>query len=575
MELIFLAALGVGALTILLGDDDPVPNRSRRAKDDGDGTPPPDDNAPPDEPSTAVFQVSDGATINGSGQADVFALSDDVDGFFTAEVNGGDGDDTFNLTRPDGSAFLSLGSLDGGAGNDVFKVSGERSNLRGGEGNDTVFGDLLDSSVSGEGGDDLLRVSAGPSGAALVFGGDGQDTLDGRGSENIVLEGGAGDDLIFSDGVGSRGAGYNIIARGGAGDDTLSHSVEVFPPPDSSNNLSALLTGGSGADTFNIIFQPGFAERAVAGTVVTITDFTQGEDSLSIDFPDLARAELVEDPDGAYSDINLFYQADDGQGGTVDRYLTVRLQGITGTTLDDLGITLPDPDPAQGRLYEIALGGLPRVEGGEGNDTIRGTADGEFFGGGGNDLFDIETGADSTLDGGFGNDVMTIGEGVNFTILGGAGNDTINADSTSNTQESSTLNGGDGDDRLNIDISLTDPFGQRVDTVSGGAGADVVTLNLATVNYGSDFTTDRMLVIADLQPSEDDLVINIRPEDAPFYKGATLVPNAQDGSTDLVLTFERTDTSGAPRSWTGVVKLIGTEDFVIADDGPIQIRTAA
>lgn len=443
-------------------------------------------------------------------------------------------------------------------------VSGE-PNPAGTAGNDTFSG-TVEGDVLGGDGDDLFDLDDGY--AAEVFGGAGNDTI-GDAGDAYILHGDAGDDLIsFPTNDFESAAAY-----GGTGDDRFEIGVM-----DSDYTVGPTLSGGSGADVFDLDVQPGlsgFFEQAGVGKIITIADFTPNEDSLSIDFPDLARAELIEDPDGAYSDLNLFYQVDDGKGGTFDRYVTVRLQGITNTTLDDLGITLPDTDPDQGRLYEIASGGLSRVEGGEGNDTIRGIADGSFLGGGGNDLFDIETGADSTLDGGLGNDVMTIGEGVNFTILGGAGNDTINADSTSNTQESSTINGGDGDDRLNIDISLADPSGQRVDTVSGGAGADIVTLDLASVSYGSDFTTDRMLVIADLKPSEDELVINIRPEDAPFYKGATLVSNPQDGSTDLVLTFERTDTSGVLRSWTGVVKLLGTEDFIIADDGPIQIRTAA
>lgn len=274
---------------------------------------------PPDEPPTNLLQVSDGATINGSIQADVFSLSDAVDGDFTAELNGGAGDDTFNLTRPDGSAFLISGSLDGGAGNDYFDVSGERTNLRGGEGNDTVYGDLLGGSVYGEGGDDLLRISAGPSDPVFVYGGEGKDTLNGSGSDNIVLEGGAGDDVIVTDGAASRGTGYNIIARGGAGDDTMSHSVDIFPPHAFLNDVPARLTGGSGADAFNINLTIGegtFEASADDPEVFTtpaglLEDFQRGTDSLTIDLSAIddvysaVSARMIENADNGTTDIIL------------------------------------------------------------------------------------------------------------------------------------------------------------------------------------------------------------------------------------------------------------------------------
>jgi len=278
-----------------------------------------EDPPPPDNPSTNCFQISDGATINGSGQNDVFSLADDVDGDFTAALNGGAGDDTFNLTRPDGSALLISGSLNGGAGNDYFQVSGERTDLRGGGGNDTVFGDLFGGSVYGGGGDDHLRISAGPSDPAFVYGGAGDDTLDGRGSDNIVLEGGAGNDLIVTDGAAEGGAGYNIIARGGAGDDTLSHSLQIFPPPGFFNDVPARLTGGAGADTFSInltIGEESFEASPDDPEVFTtpaglLEDFERGIDSLTIDLSAIddaygaVSARMIEDASNGTTDIIL------------------------------------------------------------------------------------------------------------------------------------------------------------------------------------------------------------------------------------------------------------------------------
>ena len=445
----------------------------------------------------------------------------------------------------------------------LFELVSGVPNPEGTSGNDTFSGNA-EGDVLGGGGNDLFDLDDGY--GASVVGGAGNDTL-GDGGDAFALHGDAGDDLIaFSTNDYEGGVAY-----GGAGNDRF--EIDVISDDYS---VGPTLSGGSGADVFDLDLRSEDIDRAGPGRIITLTDFTPDEDSLSIDFPDLARAELIENRDSGYSDLNLHYQVDDGKGGTFDRYVTIQLQGITGKSLEDLGISLPDAEPDRGRLYEIASGGLSRVDGGDGNDTIRGIADGGFFeGGGGNDVFDIEAGDTSTLDGGSGNDVMTIAQGVNVTISGGAGNDVINLDSKSNIEEASVIDAGDGDDQLNIKVALSDPFAQGVDTVSGDAGADRVTLDLEAVDYSTDYTSDRMLVIKDLDASEDDLVINIRPEDAPFYKGASLVSNPADGSTDLVLTFERTDSSGVLQSWTGVVKLLGAKDLVIGDDGPIQIRTAA
>lgn len=465
------------------------------------------------------------------------------------------------LTSSDGEGAEDGATPDPAEDRDVQLRSGE-ANPKGGAGNDTFSG-IVEGDVRGGAGDDSFSFDNGY--GAVLSGGAGNDSFEGSMGDSFTLYGGADNDLFAFDTDVFEGA----KAYAGAGNDRF--DLEIM---DSDVQPGPLLSGGTGADSYDLTFAPGDADSGGPGKLVTITDFKQGEDRLDIDFAELDRAELVEDSDGNHTDLNLHYTATDGAGAAVDRFMRIRLEGVTGSTLEDLGITLPDPDPATGRLYEIASGGLGRVDGGAGDDTIRGIADGAFFGGGGNDLFQIETGADSTIDGGSGNDVMTIGEGVNFRVLGGAGNDVLNIDSRSNTQEVSIIDGGDGDDRLNIDIALTDPSGQRMDTVSGGTGADVFTLDLANVTYGNDFSLDQMLTIGDLNGSEDDILIDINPEDAPFYKGAELVQQG-DGTTDLVLTFEKADASGALRQWTGIIKLLDARDLTLADDGPILIRTAA
>jgi Ca2+-binding RTX toxin-like protein len=497
MELILLAALGLGALSLVFGGDDAAPGRSDAPdRDNGDDTDPPDDTA------GNVIELSSGVP----------------------NPEGTSGNDTFS--------GIVEGSVRGGAGSDRFSFdNGYGAVISGGAGNDSFVGGMGDGfTLYGEAGNDLFAFDTDVFDGAVAYGGAGNDRFD----------------LDFSD-------------------------SDVQP--------GATLSGGDGADIYDLTFSPGMADRAGGGKMVTIKDFKLGEDQLNVTFTDLDRAELVENSDGNYSDLNLHYITTDDAGATVDRYMRLRLEGITGATLESLGLNLPvtPPDETndQGRLYEISPGGLGLVEGGVGNDTITGLADGRFLGGGGDDLFDIETGADAVLDAGAGNDTLNVGEGVNYTILGGAGNDVLNIDSTSNTQESSTIDAGDDDDVLNIDVALSNPTGQRTDLVSGGAGADSFSINLTQVFLSDDFTTDALLRIADFSTTEDEFLLTIRPEDAPFYKGAELFENSASGSTDLVLTFERTATDGTVQQWTGTITFAAATGLSLSDDGPIQIQTAA
>ncbi|WRH62514.1 MAG: hypothetical protein RSE12_19480 [Fuscovulum sp.] len=453
---------------------------------------------------------------------------------------------------------------DNDEGRRIELKSGVR-NPAGGSGNDTFVG-IAEGDVLAGGGDDRFDFEDGY--GARIFGGDGNETLTSAG-DNYVLHGDAGNDLISF----SASAFDGQAAYGGNGNDTLSVAF-----PDIPNAAGAVLGGGRGADTFDLTFNAWPDADQRQADFVTLKDFKPGEDRLNIKADNFSRAELIENSENGFTDLRLYHSVTNQNGEVVERYSTIRMEGITGANLESLGVNLP-PAPAipddQGRRYDIAPGGLSSVTGGAGNDTITGIAGGSFLGGGGDDRFDIETGADSVLDGGAGNDTLNVGESANMNVLGGAGNDVLNIDSTSNTQETSTINGGDGDDNLNIGIALNDPFAQRVDTVSGGAGADTFTLDVKDVTSGADFSTDTMLVIDDFSQAEDDLIINIRPEDAPYFKGASLVENPQDGSTDLVLTFQRPDENGVMQEWTGTIKLMATSGLVLADDGPIQVKTAA
>jgi Ca2+-binding RTX toxin-like protein len=138
------------------------------------------------------------------------------------QAYGGDGDDVITLrsrgTNPQYSAYLNL--VDGGEGDDV--LSGEEGN--GGGGDDV----LLVRRGRGDAGDDILRCP--PNLLCGVRGGSGNDLLFGGRVANQLL-GQSGDDLL-------HGRAGDDELRGGPGDDRLVGGANADE-----------LGGGAGADS--------------------------------------------------------------------------------------------------------------------------------------------------------------------------------------------------------------------------------------------------------------------------------------------------------------------------------------
>jgi Ca2+-binding RTX toxin-like protein len=125
------------------------------------------------------------------------------------EMRGGDGDDTFTFSAPEGRA---LGDIDivGGAGNDVLDLS----TLDGPFFIDLLNGEIYGDELAGAFSIDGIERIIGTAGDDIYIGTDNADDFQGAGGDDLILAGG-GDDLI------DGGAGNDII-DGGAGNDTLS-----------------------------------------------------------------------------------------------------------------------------------------------------------------------------------------------------------------------------------------------------------------------------------------------------------------------------------------------------------------
>ncbi|NET17112.1 MAG: hemolysin [Okeania sp. SIO1H6] len=125
-------------------------------------------------------------------------------------------------------------------------------------------------------------------------------------------------------------------------------------------------------------------------------------------------------------------------------------------------------------------GGNDLLQGQAGNDILNG-GDGDDTAGGGK--------GDDIIDGGAGNDYLTGWKG-NDDITGGTGNDMIRGGTGNDI-----IRGGDGLDILTgVDTSVAQPGNNEIDTLEGGAGADLFILGNGQVYYDDNGTADYALL---------------------------------------------------------------------------------
>ena len=154
----------------------------------------------------------------------------------------------------------------GQAGDDRLIGNANRDLIIGLGGNDWLSGRAGDDSLFGDQGNDTL---IGGTGHDSLLGGDGDDTLSGQAGDDH-LWGGDGDDQL------NGGAGHDDL-KGGSGDDVLRDA-----------DVGDRFTGGHGSDKFRL--GKGYLPDSPKITIFppvpdfTITDFTVGEDLLTLNF---------------------------------------------------------------------------------------------------------------------------------------------------------------------------------------------------------------------------------------------------------------------------------------------------
>jgi len=352
----------------------------------------------------------------------------------TAEVNGGNGAETFTIAangarvrfdRTEPAAFsIDIGTteqlvLNAGGGDDTISTTGD-------------LAALISLTLDGGAGDDTIR---GGNGVDLLIGGDGDDFIDGQ-QGNDTAQLGAGDDVFQWD----PGDGSDIV-EGGDGADTL------------------LFNGSAGNEDF--------AATANGGRVL----FTRNLGNIAMDIDDVETIEvnalggtdniLVDDLTGTdVTQVSIDLAGTIG-GTTGDAQIdTVTVNGTTGNDIIDIF----------GAGTSLSVVGLPAlvditnaesqdgltVNGLDGDDTITATT--------------LAAGIMAlTLDGGTGNDTILGSQGADI-LIGGDGNDFVFGD---NGNDTASLGAGD-------DVFEWDP-GDGNDVVEGQDGTDTLLFRGANI----------------------------------------------------------------------------------------------
>ena len=422
-------------------------------------------------------------------------------------IKGGDNDETVTFTYPDGDDadsdpdMVTVNLMDvlwGGAGDDNIDGQGGPDSIMGGDGDDTLDGGAGDDEIDGGAGDDS------------IMGGDSADKLQG-GAGDDVLMGGAGDDTL------EGGAGTDTI-DGGLGNDTLSFAnaaagvtVDLTVEPDDDGYRT--LAGDRVKDIETVMGSPfddvftGAGDDVLAGGLGDDTYVINPTSGGDIGDP------IMEDEDEGVDTIRFT---------GVDANGAARGVGVSSSDLESLPDNVENV-VAEGNVRDFIWGNDEdnEISTGRNNDLVS-ARDGD-------DVIHLGSGDDIAY-GGDGDDVLNGGEGDDRlfgrddddVLDGGAGDDRLNGENGNDV-----LDGGAGGDWLNFSVG---------DTVTGGPGKDEFFFEV----YDETASVLAPVTITDFSTREQIDVGNIGINGAEMT--AALNDAVQDGD-DVRITFPASATS--------------------------------
>ncbi|MBO52795.1 MAG: hypothetical protein CMJ69_18675, partial [Planctomycetaceae bacterium] len=502
-------------------------------------------------------------TIDGGGGSDTIVQADDTNtwtissanagdvtdiGDFTSVENltGGTGADTFNI----GSGGSLSGDIDGGGGSDtITQADGTNTWDITGAGSGTgpdVNAFSAVENLTGGSEADTFNIASGGSLTGDIDGGGGTDTLtqaDGTNTWTISsTNGGSVDDLnAFSDIENLTGGSgpdtFNIASLvglagtidGGGDSDTITQADDSNTWTISSANAGDVtdigdftsvenLTGGTGADTFNI---------GSTGSLSGDIDGGGGSDTVS-QADGTNTWNITGSGSGTGSDFNAFSAVENLTGGSgPDTFNIASLAGLAGT-IDGGGDSDTITQADDSNTWTISS-----ANAGDVTDIGDFTSIENLTGGTGSDTFDIgSTGSLSgAVDGGGGSDTVSQADGTNTWDITGTGSGTVPDINSFSSVEN--LSGGTGDDTFNVSA------GAGVDSIDGNGGSDSVSVNAGgnTVDHAVTGPDDGTITVSG-SPALDYSSVETRTITNAQAAGVTVSVAGGDGTADGSDSYE-------------------------------------
>ncbi len=398
--------------------------------------------------------------------------------------------------------------IDAGAGNDSVDYWGTETSIDGGSGTNTLVLrasatiDLTQSdqtlgdstTVSNFTNIDASAVSTGVSvlgnsGANVITGGAGNDTIDGGGGADTISAG-AGDDTVTVH-------GGEALVDGGAGSDTL-----VLVAGTSVTGVNFAVPAGTDQTSGDSVVVKNF-ENLNAGTVTTALTVTGSSAANTIttgsgdDIIDGGTgADIIQAGDGNDTVTYHGTEASIDAGTGVN---TLVLQAVTDINLGHVDQTSGDATTVMNfqNVDASALGSAQGVDiigssvantiiGGAGNDTIDGAGGADIIHAGAGDDIVAYRGTESVLDGGTGSNTLQLDAvaTVNLANADQTSADSVNVFGFSNV-DASALTAAQGVSITGSSAANTITGGAGNDVIDGAGGADVINAGAGndTVSY--------------------------------------------------------------------------------------------
>ena len=294
-----------------------------------------------------------------------------------------------------GSNYFSYDTLYALGGDDTVIGGPGNETIYGGYGNDRIWGGRGLDYLDGGPGDDFINNVW--SERTVVWGGDGNDTIQLNEVGFLSVDGGAGNDVISVVRNGTIDYASNIL--GGDGNDVISLSAYNLPTYFAPPTAPAAIFGGYGYDSLTI-------KRA---TFIPLSSIA-GIESLTVE-----NGAIIAGSAGQFSQFVSISTAGGTGNGVTLRLTAAGTLDLTGKMASGLDVRV---EGSSGDDTIVSGAGTYAIYGGAGNDSL--------FGGGGNDTLKGDAGND-TLQGGDGDDTLSGGTG-NDLMFGGLGDDTYLVD---------------------------------------------------------------------------------------------------------------------------------------------------